>query len=113
MPGHFGSSALTTHIPAARTLPNACCNYPCQTLQDSVARYTGPFGRGGAAMKDWNMPAPHFARFRIEFLPGKGHAVFDPDGKQTHLFLSASQAHRVCEELQAAWNAVRKIGPRA
>jgi len=64
-------------------------------------------------MKDWNLPSPRFARFRVDYVPGKGHVVFDPDDVQTHAYLSASQAHRVCEELQAAWNAVRKIGPRA
>lgn len=64
-------------------------------------------------MKDWNLPAPRFARYRVEYVPGKGHAVFDPDGNQTHRGLTASHAHQVCEELQMAWNAVRKIGPRA
>ncbi|WP_370269200.1 hypothetical protein [Nioella sp.] len=63
-------------------------------------------------MKDWTQPAPTQARFRVEYVPGKGHAVFDPDGRMTHDPGSLADARCACQTLQAAWNAKRKIGER-
>lgn len=64
-------------------------------------------------MKDWNLPAPRFSRFRVEYQTGRGYAVIDPDGievlKPTNPHIAAAR----CDALQAAHDSRHKIGPRA
>lgn len=63
-------------------------------------------------MKDWNLPAPRFARFRVEVLPGKGHIVYDPEGLAVTQPDTAENAEIARATLQDAWNETHKIGER-
>lgn len=64
--------------------------------------------------KDCNMPKPAFMRFRAEFLPGKGYAVVDPDGRICAAITPfRPQAEQLRDRLQREADARAKRGPRA
>jgi hypothetical protein len=63
--------------------------------------------------RDWNAPKPQHARYRIEYLPGKGHAVLDPSGR---IAIDPTPVREVaqaaCAHLQAEADRKAKRGPR-
>lgn len=63
--------------------------------------------------RDWNQPKPQFARYRIEYLTGKGYQVLDPNGR---IAIDPTPVREVaqaaCAHLQAAADRKAKRGPR-
>lgn len=64
--------------------------------------------------KDCNAPKPLHARFRVEYRPGAGHVVLDPEGRAAFgptPFREA--AERDCAAMQAEADRKAGRGPRA
>lgn len=76
-----------------------------------------PDGRapgGRTVARDYNLPAPACARYRVEYVSGRGYFVADPEGR----FVSgpwhgrdAAETRR--HELQAVLDIAKRRGPRA
>ena len=64
-------------------------------------------------MKDCNLPAPRFARFRVEYQTGSGHVVLSPEDRVVYGPCVREFAEAKRDELQRAHDARAKIGPRA
>lgn len=62
---------------------------------------------------DWNLPAPRYARFRIEYVPRRGYSVISPEGNAAEgPFTCRQTAEARCDALQVAADAKAKRGPR-
>ncbi|NEX47636.1 hypothetical protein [Pseudotabrizicola algicola] len=63
--------------------------------------------------KDCNLPKPARMAFRAEHLPGKGYAVFDPEGAMCgRITPFRVQAEQLRDRLQRAADLKAKRGPR-
>ncbi len=64
--------------------------------------------------KAHNMPAPRFARYRVEYDPlSSKHLVLDPDGRRVWGPGALALAEDKRDQLQAAVDTAAKRGPRA
>lgn len=58
-------------------------------------------------------PKPALSRFAVEYIPGAGYVVADPDGKwQGKPSPFRPQVERICAELQRDADKAAKRGPR-
>lgn len=55
-----------------------------------------------------NHTKPELAKFRVEFLPGRGHYVVDPSGERVSVFESLGRAHDIRHAKQMAYDAAKK-----
>lgn len=60
-----------------------------------------------------NQPKPAFARYRVEYEPGRGYAIVDPDGTIVARQGNRDMALTRAEALQRQADAAAKRGPRA
>lgn len=51
---------------------------------------------------------PEFGKFRVEFLPGRGHYVVDPDGKRVSIYDSLGRIQDLCAAKQRAADLAKK-----
>lgn len=65
-------------------------------------------------MKDCNLPAPRFARYRVDHMSGLGYVVLDPTGCAVPGSVTRfrQEAAQRCDELQRAADIKAKRGPR-
>lgn len=64
--------------------------------------------------RDWNLPAPRHARYRIEYLSRAGYVIHAPDGRHIGKpFRCRELAKERCDALQAEADRKAKRGPRA
>lgn len=64
--------------------------------------------------KDCNLPRPGLGRFRSEYVPGQGYAVFNPEGVRCGAVTPfRRQAEQLRDRLQREADAKAKRGPRA
>lgn len=59
-----------------------------------------------------NHSKPAFGRFRIEFLPGRGHYVVDPDGNRVSTFDSLGRIELICDAKQREADRAKKRASR-
>lgn len=83
-----------------------------QSAKDAARDGGSPGGRTVA--RDYNLPAPAYARYRVEYVSGRGYFVADPEGR----FVSGpwhgrdtAEARR--HELQTVLDIAKRRGPRA
>ena len=64
--------------------------------------------------RDWNLPAPRHARYRVEYLSRGVYVIMAPDGAQLPgTYRNRDQALEERDRLQAVADAKAKRGPRA